>query len=258
MVLRLRRTLVLLAVALAAAPALAYTIYLKDGSKLVAREKWVVQGDKAIIVLPSGAQSMIDFAEIDIERTEEANQSKLSGTATVIEGGREKEFREKEPPPPPKPTLQDMIRSKEAQFKVEPNTAPLSSLPRAGSTISNRRDEVKRAPFPDADIATDILAFAGARGVSALGVYRGQNARQPLLVYEVASEGSVFKALVVSANALIHMNSARPGAVDAFEVECETAAGSPGGKFVLTPQLAADLVSGRYEITRFYVENVIF
>jgi len=253
-----RRFLVLLALALATAPAFAYTIYLKDGSRLIAKEKYVVQGNKAIIVLPSGAQSMIDFAEIDIERTENANQSKLSGTATVIEGGKEKELRDAAPPPPPKPTLQDMIRTKEAQFKVEPNTTPPSSLPRAGSTLSNRRTQVKRMPFPDADIATDILAFAGARGVSALSVYRGQSARQPLLVYEVGSEGSVFKALVVSANALIHMNGARPGAVDAFEVECETAAGSSGGKFVLTPQLATDLVSGRYEITRFYVENVIF
>ena len=34
--------------------ATAYTVHLKDGSSIVVKKKYVVQGDKAILVLPSG------------------------------------------------------------------------------------------------------------------------------------------------------------------------------------------------------------
>ena len=49
---------------LVAAPALAYTIYLKDGSQIVSKTKYVVRGDKAIIVLPSGTETQLPFAPL--------------------------------------------------------------------------------------------------------------------------------------------------------------------------------------------------
>lgn len=254
---RLNRPLALLVLALFATPVLAYTIYLKDGSRLVAQEKYVIDGDQAVIVLPSGTLSMIAASEIDVERTEEANQSRLSGTAMVIEGGFVTDIKETAPPPK-RVTLQDKIRSNEAGMRPAPARMPVVSAPRTGTSSSRKGQAFERALYPNTGLATDILGFAAARGVSGLAVYRGETAKRPLLVFATGSEGSVFKALVVSSNALLFMQNTRPGTMDAFEVLCETDDGASAGRFILTSQLAADLVAGHYEITRFYVDNVIF
>ena len=256
---RFARTLVPLLVALVAAPGFAYTVYLKDGSRLIAKEKYEIRGDKAILILPSGTPSMIDASEIDVERTEAANQSRLSGTAMVIEGGEAKELQDKKAKPVPKPRIQDLIRANEAGIREAPERPQPSAEPRAGATAGNRASPAPtRAPYPDAGVAADIRGFATARGVSSIGVYNSGRSRTPLVVFETDSEGSVFKALVVSANALLQLEAQNPASVEALEVVCETADGSLGGRFDLTPQLARELISGQYEITRFFVENVDF
>ncbi|HMB52750.1 MAG TPA: hypothetical protein VKU40_05500, partial [Thermoanaerobaculia bacterium] len=65
------------AVLLAALPAAAYTIYLKDGSRMIARDKYEIKGDQAVFVLQSGTRTTIDLDEIDVARTEKANESNL-------------------------------------------------------------------------------------------------------------------------------------------------------------------------------------
>jgi hypothetical protein len=255
---RLVRPLLVIALALAATPALAYTIYLKDGSRLVAQEKYEIRGDKAIIVLPSGAKSMIDADEIDVERTEEANQSRLSGTAMLIEGGETTDLKEAAPPPPKKPRLQDLIATDQAGIR-EPERKTIGAIPRTGADLNRAPSPASsRAPYPDASVSTEIRGFATARGLTALSVHQGPRARRPLIVFKTTSEGAVFKALVVSANALLHLRSKDPSPVDGIDLVCETPNGGMGGRFELTPQLARDLVNGTYEITRFYVENVRF
>ncbi|HLF56684.1 MAG TPA: hypothetical protein VI942_07560 [Thermoanaerobaculia bacterium] len=254
---RLARPLVLLALVLAATPALAYTIYLNDGSRIVAKEKYVLQGDKAIITLPSGTKSSIAASEIDVQRTDNANQSRL-GTAMVIEGGEATELKETKAAPKPKPRLQDLIRSNEAGMRQAPPKPQTTSTPLAGATQATRVKAEQRLPFGDAGVASEIRGFVTARGVNSIEVYRGAETKWPLLVYETGSEGAVFKALVVSANALLHVQGKSPGAIDGFEVLCETPDGGQGGRFELSPQLASELIAGRYEITRFYVENVVF
>ena len=62
----------------------------------------------------------------------------------------------------------------------------------------------------------------------------------------------MFKALVVSANALLHLRSKDPSPVDGIDLVCETPNGGMGGRFELTPQLARDLVNGTYD----YVQGV--
>ena len=73
-------------VAIMAIPANAYTIYLKDGSRLIAKEKHLIEEGKAIIVLQNGTRTFIEASEIDIPRTKQANLGDY-GTALVLEGG---------------------------------------------------------------------------------------------------------------------------------------------------------------------------
>ena len=76
-------TLLLLLVAL---PVSAYTVYLKDGAQLIAKQAPEIRGDMAIITLQNGTQSSLPASEIDLERTRLANQSDL-GSALILEGG---------------------------------------------------------------------------------------------------------------------------------------------------------------------------
>ncbi|MGB5514244.1 MAG: hypothetical protein WBP36_06945, partial [Thermoanaerobaculia bacterium] len=50
----------ILMIAIMAIPAGAYTIYLKDGSRLIAKEKHRLEDGKAIIVLQNGTRTFIE------------------------------------------------------------------------------------------------------------------------------------------------------------------------------------------------------
>src|SRR5689334_16738430 len=70
---------------LAAGPVHAYTIYLKDGSSIEAREKYTVQGNTAVIIMTNGSQSRLPMSQIDVARTQSGNASDF-GSATVLRG----------------------------------------------------------------------------------------------------------------------------------------------------------------------------
>ena len=84
---RIRTLLVAVLIAVTAAPIFAYSIYLKDGSRLIAREKFRIEEGRAIIVLQNGTQTFIDHRGDRYSRTEEANKNRY-GTAFVIEDGK--------------------------------------------------------------------------------------------------------------------------------------------------------------------------
>ena len=257
---RLSRLFVPLVAALVAAPLCAYTIYLKDGSRIIAKSEYVVQGELAIVTLPNGTKSSIPFAQIDIARTAKVNESNLGGTAVLIEGGQATDLHTAAPVAE-RPKLQDLIRGNEGELRAPPAaTPPPSSAPRtpAAAAFAREQERPSRDPFPDSDLAGELLTFISSRGAGGVTVHRSARAGQPLLAFETASEGSVFKALLTSANALLHVEAQRPGALAGLELICETPDGRLGGRFELTTQLAKELVSGRYEITKFYVENVQF
>ena len=70
---------------LLAAPLAAYTIYLKDGTRMQAKEKYRVVNGQAMITLPNGTRGVLDVREIDVKRTEEANRVDYGGNAVVVE-----------------------------------------------------------------------------------------------------------------------------------------------------------------------------
>ncbi|HQR47441.1 MAG TPA: hypothetical protein PK598_15685, partial [Thermoanaerobaculia bacterium] len=69
-VLALAAALLLPAVLLAAD----YVIYTKEGQRIPAREKPVVQGNRLVFRTPLGAQQSMALADYDEERTLKANQ----------------------------------------------------------------------------------------------------------------------------------------------------------------------------------------
>ena len=248
------------ALALFTGPALAYTIYLKDGSKIVTAEKYTVRGDKAIVKLTSGTESMLPMAEIDIERTEKANQQNL-GTAVVIEGGKAQDLEANTAPPPRQTTLQDLIKRRESNPDA-PTPTTIAQTPNTRRSATEApaaaADVVGRSPLRDVNLAEAIRRFLFGRGISSVEVLQGPTAKRPLLVFPTGTEGQVFKALSASATTLLHVRDTSPGAVDAFEIVCRSPDGGSGGRFTMTPAQAQELVAGRIEMPAYYVRNVQF
>ena len=135
------RGLVLALVAvLTASPLLAYTIFLKDGSRIVAKEVHRIEGDRVIITLPNGTETFIALDEVDLEQTEEFNKTNLDG-AMLLEGGETKAMPIETPEETS--TLRDLIASGEARPRsrapirrqeVESQTGPVHTS--AASSIS--------------------------------------------------------------------------------------------------------------------------
>jgi len=255
---RTRLWLIPLLVCLTTAPALAYTIYLKDGTKIVAKTKYEVDGDRAIITLPSGTRTAYPLAEVDIERTDRENQQDV-GTAIIIEGGKAEDL-SKAAPPKEKTDLQDLIRSRAAgvQTPPEPQATPRSAAPRAADQRPGRPAAERRAPLTDVQLANELKAYLISRGAAA-DVYQGSRPRHVLLIFETRSEGTVFKAIAASAYAIEHVRGKFPDKVEAFEILCEVPdAAGLGGRFTMLPEQAADLLAGRSDVQTYFVDNVEF
>src|SRR5215470_15928402 len=104
----LRGALAALLLGLCAGPLAAYTIWLKDGTSIVARAKYEVKNGKAIILLANGEQSFIDLRQIDVPRTEAANRGKDLG-ATATDLGMTRTAPGEEAPPPDNRSLGDLV-----------------------------------------------------------------------------------------------------------------------------------------------------
>lgn len=250
-----------LALVLIASSAGAFTIYLKDGSKIAARQEYEIQGEKAIIILQNGTRTSIDASEIDVERTREANRANL-GSALVIEDGRVTEL-SSNPPAPKRETLADLIAERDLGPSAQ-TVGPRGSAPRG---TPRRADEeavpadlrtVQRRPFGDLEVAAEVQRQFRAQGVEQILIYQGSQPRFLLLDVVTNSEAAVFRTLEVAASCLQHIRSQNPEAVGAFELVLATAEREPAGQFLITPEAAAELAEQRVETSAFFIDRVRF
>lgn len=244
-----------LAALLAAGPAAAYVIYLQDGSKIIAQEKYELRGGKAYFVLQNGTRTVLDAAEIDVARTEQANRDNL-GSAVVIEGGEAVEARPRPAPPPP--TLRDFVRRAPAPSPAAPRrgAAAPASLPR---TASGHLDlaGLPRRPLADGDLAGRLAALYGEHEIAPVQVLRGSTGTRALVEAAPSSEAAVFRTLAVTAASLARLG-AEGVRLDAIELLMTTPNGERAGQFVVTPELAAELLDGRVDVATFYLAHVQF
>ncbi len=259
---RLKSLFTALIIVLAAAPTLAYSIYLKDGSRLIAREKFRIEEGRAIITLQNGTQTFIDISEIDVPRTEEANQSRF-GTAFVIEDGKlvEAPVNKVEE----KPSLTDVSRRSGTQAttrptttrpSVESDTAP-SGLRKTASGMVDLA-VFPRAPYRDLDVSAETARFLQALGVSEFQIFQGTDSQRPFLEMTANSEASVFRGLEAAADTLLHLQNQYADQVEALEILMITSNRERAGQFVLTSESASELAEKSSEASTFFIENVQF
>jgi hypothetical protein len=242
-----------------AAAASAYTVILKDGSKLVAKEKYKVVNGMALIVLANGTQTSIKANEIDVARTDQINQSNY-GTAVVLDASGKETDLPASTPPPPRPELKDLIAARQqapqpAAPAARRDSRPAASSAGGGTTAGSDLDHLPRTPLPRLELAAEIKQALRAKGIEDVLIYRGSRPDRALLEITTNSEAAVFRSLEAAAAVLATVQSK---GIAAFELSLTSAARERAGQFALTPELASMLTDKRVETGTFYVNNVQF
>lgn len=251
---------VLLLGALLAAPAAGYIVVLKDGSRIVADKEYEVRDGKAIITLPSGTQTFIDADEIDREATEEANRRGY-GKAVIIDHPEAQRVKAAPEPQEPRKSLADLAQRESGLDRLEPQRREShtgeGAITRTPAGFIDLSSLPPRA-FRELELAGEIQRFFRGQGVDGVELYQGSQPDRLYAEITTNSEASVFRALEVAAEALLATRESHPGRLAVLELYLATPDRERAGQFVLTEELARELVEDAVEVSRFFVENVQF
>jgi len=229
----------LAALVLAAAPAFAYVIKLKDGSLIFARTKFTVKGDRAIITLENGTVTAMKLDQIDVEGSEKYNQENF-GNVIAIDTP---DSRKPTPAPdgPPSPRLQDYLKSHKTRVEAPPSGpkgGPEASGPSFGTVDANLQTAFAQV-FDGAGITQYKLTnFRGKTGV----------------LVTTNTEEAVFNAINATARAL--SNPTSRGAATTVTIVMTSSPGDSAGTVEMSPEQARQLVNGQVSAADFFVRNV--
>ena len=253
------RTALFVALLLVASPAWSYIVFFKDGSQITTKEKFRIEGDKAILILPSGTEASYDASEIDIEKTERVNVIDY-GTAKLIEGLNKTTQLPKGVRFEEEPSFGEYISGRnlalpEVRKRVAATTEGELPITRAGFVDLMA---FRRSPYPSAEITTEVLGYLKGQGIDRVRIFQGTETDRPLIEIVAASEASVFKAIKDSASCLAQIHENFPELVRAFELVLMTESQERAGQFVMTPELADMLVGGQLNVSQFFLRFVEF
>lgn len=248
---------------LLATPVLGYIVFLKDGSQVQTKEKYRIEGDQAVLVLPSGTETSISADEIDIAKTEEVNTVSY-GTATLIEGVGVEEL-----PAPPvvvedRQTLSDLARQRRDLTSAPETVREVVAVPDPGGNLPRTAagyvdlSSLPRRDLEDRDVQMELVRYLTSQGFDRVVVYQGTAPSHPLLEITVNSEGMVFQALRESANLLNQMRERFPDQVEALDLYLTTENQQRAGQFILGAEQARDLTSGAISPESFFLRYVEF
>ncbi len=245
---------------LTTSPAWGYIVFLKDGSQIQTKEKYRIEGDVAYLILPSGNLASYKASEIDIKKTEEINVVDY-GTARLIEG------LDKVTPLAKQTRFEDNTRFGEHIFgrslalpelnKRQQTATPDGQLPTTRAGFVDMM-ALRRSPYPGSEITAEVLGYLHGQGIDQVRIFQGTQADRPLIEIVAVSEASVFKALKDTASGLVQIHDRFPELVTAFELVLMTETQDRAGQFVLTPELAEELVSESLTAPQFFLRFVEF
>lgn len=254
-------TLIFLLTLIVVAPLSAYTIYLKDGSTLIAKEKHRVEDGKALIVLQNGTQTFIDASEIDIERTERVNKGNY-GTAFFID--EEGQVVEAPVTPTEKQTLTDVAaRAESKTSNRSPATRPATGTTESVDHVLTKAGFVDltiapRTPYRDLDIAVEISRFLRTLGLTEFKVFQGTEPQRVFLEMTTNSEGTVFRSLEAAGDTLVHLRNRFPEQIEELEILLTTSNRDRAGQFLIDEEMAARLGDQNTETSTFFIATVQF
>lgn len=222
-----------------------YVVYLKNGKRVVAREKYQVKGKLAIITLKNGAVVSVPLDQVNVEKTERINSLGL-GDAELLALGEEGP-----PPPTPTPTPAMTTLGKLKAEIARPTGEAAKPTPTPGIALSDR-------PFKDKGVDR---AFQEGLERYHLYLYRtSQGSRPEYLYVEVqVTEKEVPRALeAVCMTYDLLRQSAPERAPERLELRLVNEAGREAGLFRIAPEHAAELASGKVTPDEFFRRHVLF
>jgi hypothetical protein len=243
-----------------AAPLAAYTIFMKDGSKLQARTKYTVEGNRAIIELFNGTKTFVPLAKVDVKKTDEFNKVNY-GNAEVLPGAPQ------ELPPsegtggPKEKTLTEMMARGEAGVRALPeNRRPAAPMTGSKAKLPGGAYDLvswARKPFADVAVATELKRLLSQQGLEEVEIYEGTKAERPFVEVTTNSEGSVFRALAgtVATLPLLRQTYSKVGVLEVLMLTTER---ERAGQFTITPEMANDIATKKVDLISFYLKNVQF
>jgi hypothetical protein len=254
------RVAVVLALALgwAGTAAATYVIYTKDGKRIEAREKPVLQGKRLIYTNPLGTQQSIALDEFDQERSDKVNKEGLGNAYPLDDPGGSRSSLPA--PEEKKPSLSEYIRQ-HGRKNVDASRpdAPQGELVKTMREDGARAVRAAAAEPPAVMMDPQITeAFMRAMdGSSVKGVKLSQIASGVRVTATTENEQQVFLALVACARGLKESRAAgKP--LDKAELVFATSMGEAAARFDLSPNDADNLLTGRVTPARFFVSNVVF
>ena len=215
-----------------------YIVVLKDGKRYRAKEKWTIQGGKAIIKLESGSSLQLDPSLIDVKASEQANSSGM-GDVRILE------VEEAPEPEKPKATpLGSLVTIKRAPDKTSSSSAPISQAPSNSPKVSGEA----------------VQRFMGA--YDNVGLYDAKvtavDSNRLRVELTADSEDQVFKAISATAFIMSKLPESTSEELDMVELFMKTISGGSSGRFQMTPKDARELAEKKLEWQDYFVNNVLF
>lgn len=227
----------------------AYVVILRDGSRVVGREKYTVKGNNALLTLKNGTLVAIPLDHIDVRATEKLNARNL-GDATPLDWADVEEEGRTAPTPTPTPSLTSLGQIRSGLGR--PVNEAARPTPTPGIAFTGKE-------FSDAQVAR---AFEEGLEKSRLYLYRlGRGTRPSYLVVELQVNGKpeVDKGLLAVCEVYhILATTAPERAPERVEVRMLNESGREAGLFRLAPEEAAELATGKVTAVEFFQKHVIF
>lgn len=233
-----------------------YMIYTKDGQRIPARDKPIVQGNRLLFRTPLGAEQSMALADYDEERTLKANQEGLGDAYVLGDPGKIKEIKDTGSK---KPSLSEYIRQNKKIMKSSPQD---EAAAKAGSEdVSARLSEALKTAEPGGGGGVDLQMMnsfvqsferAGLRGVRLISIPQGVR-----LQVITETEQQIFGAITAAARGLKESRAlGKP--LDKVDMYLATSAGESAGRFLISPEDAEALVTGKTTPSKFFVQSVQF
>lgn len=225
---------------LAARPASAYVLVLKDGSKVFGKARYEIKKDYAVFTLENGNVAQIPMAKVDVPATDKYN-SENAGNVLVLDTPSSKVLET------PKTTSTD--RQNLSRYIEQHDSQP--HAPRADAPTSAHAAKPAAEEISDPVIIREAIRILEGAGVTQYKIQAG-----PKVVLIADHEDAVFRGVAAAARLAQDLTSI--GKAAQLELEIVSSAGSDGGRFRMTAENVKDLTDGQVTVSEYFVKNVLF
>ncbi len=232
---------------LAAHEALAvYVVVLRNGSRVVAKEKYKVKGPNAIFATKIGTLTSIPLSQVDVEATEKVNSLNLGDAQTLDWVDIQKAL----PTPTPTPAVSTLGHILPGIAARVGEAAVPTPTPGVTYHETHYRD-------PQVD-----QAFQQGLESYHLYLYRTSQGTQPSYLFieaQVNGQPETLKALeAICVTYQLLADKAPNRLPERVEIRMINESGREAGVFRISAADAAELVNGKITPDKFFIQHVIF